>query len=166
MIMRFPLLCPGPGYWLVSRRVVPPPQSDHWKQLLSGECTPPVRHKKGHHNLIQRNIHKQITKLWYVSSELKIRLGRNLYKVRSASVSISYIELGFDRCSFVQEELHNQNMTFLSGNMESGSSMLFIKTGTRKSVPSAHTFSAIMNRCMQLICVCNEANTYIVYIYL
>ena len=37
MMMRFPLPCPGPGYWLLSRRVVPPPQSDHWKQLLSGE---------------------------------------------------------------------------------------------------------------------------------
>ena len=49
MIMCFPLPCPGPGYWLLSRRVVPPPQSDHGKQLLSGESTHPIRHKKGHH---------------------------------------------------------------------------------------------------------------------
>ena len=35
MIMRFLLHCPGPGYWLLSRRVVPPPQSDHCQQLLS-----------------------------------------------------------------------------------------------------------------------------------
>ena len=45
MIMRFPLHCPGPGYWLLSRRVVPPPQSDHWKQLLSGEYPHPIRHE-------------------------------------------------------------------------------------------------------------------------
>ena len=49
MIMCFPLPCPGPGYWLLSRRVVPPPQSDHWKQLLSGKSTHPIRHEKGHH---------------------------------------------------------------------------------------------------------------------
>ena len=48
MIMRFPLPCPGPGYWLLSRPVVPPPQSDHWKQLLSKELTNPISHEKGH----------------------------------------------------------------------------------------------------------------------
>ena len=45
----FPLHCPGPGYWLLSRRVVPPPQSDLWKLLLSGESTHTIRHEKGHH---------------------------------------------------------------------------------------------------------------------
>ena len=50
MLMRFPLHCPGPGYWLLSRQVVPPPQSDHRKQLRSGESTHTIRHKKGHDN--------------------------------------------------------------------------------------------------------------------
>ena len=45
--MCFPLHCPGPGYWLLSRPVVPPPQSDHWKQLLSGESTHPTRQENG-----------------------------------------------------------------------------------------------------------------------
>ena len=49
MIMRFPSPCPGPGYCLLSRRVVPPPQSNHWKQLLSGESTHPTRHEKERH---------------------------------------------------------------------------------------------------------------------
>ena len=47
--MRFLLHCSGPGYWLLSWRVVPPPQSGHGKQLLSGESTHPIRHEKGHH---------------------------------------------------------------------------------------------------------------------
>jgi hypothetical protein len=48
MIMRFPLPGPGSGYWLLFRRVVQQPQSDHWTQLLSGECPHTIRHKKGH----------------------------------------------------------------------------------------------------------------------
>ena len=57
MILRFPLHWPGPGYWLLSGRVVPPPQSDHWKQLLSAESTLPIRHKKGHGIIYGRYIH-------------------------------------------------------------------------------------------------------------
>ena len=49
MIMCFSVHCPGPGYWLLTRRVVPPPHSDHGKQLLSGESTHPIIHEKGHH---------------------------------------------------------------------------------------------------------------------
>ena len=41
--------CLGPGYWLLSRRGVPPPQSDHCRQLPSGESTHPIRHNKEHH---------------------------------------------------------------------------------------------------------------------
>ena len=51
MIMRFPLHCSGPGYWLLSRPVVPPHQSDHSEQLLSGESSHPTRHKIGHENI-------------------------------------------------------------------------------------------------------------------
>ena len=49
MIVCFPLQCPGPGYGLLSRRVVPPPQSDHREQLLSGESSHTIRHEKEHH---------------------------------------------------------------------------------------------------------------------
>ena len=46
LCMCFPLHRPGPpGYWLHFRRVVPPPQSDHWKQLLSEESTHAIRNK-------------------------------------------------------------------------------------------------------------------------
>ena len=48
MIICFPLHCSGPGYWLLSWRVVPSPQSDRRKQLLSRESTHPIRNKKGH----------------------------------------------------------------------------------------------------------------------
>ena len=92
-----------------------------------------------------------------------IRLDRDIYvfvnliyKVRSTSVSISYI-IGFDRRSFIQEELHDVDMAFLRGNLESGSSTLLIKTGTRKRV---HTFSTT-NRCIQLICDYNINYTHI-----
>ena len=87
-----------------------------------------------------------------------IRLDRDIYvfvnliyKVRSTSVSISYI-IGFDRRSFIQEELHDLDMAFLRGNLESGSSTLLIKTGTRKRV---HTFST--NKCILLN---YKTNTY------
>ena len=56
MMMRFFLHCPGPECWLLSRLVVPPPQSDHWKQLISEESSHTIiRHKKGHNNIIRTN---------------------------------------------------------------------------------------------------------------
>ena len=39
-------------------------------------------------------------------------------------LSLTYIVLGFDRCSFIQEELQNRDMTFLSGNIDSSSPSL------------------------------------------
>ena len=53
MILRFPLHWPGPGYWLLSRRVVPPPQSDYCRQLLSGKNPHPIRQKTDTTYLIQ-----------------------------------------------------------------------------------------------------------------
>jgi hypothetical protein len=89
----FPLHWSGPGYWLLSRRVVPPPQSDHCKQQTSGESTHPIRHKKGHHIIHVSNTKKINTLLnfefikcrsiykttWWVNVFLSIRLGRRLY---------------------------------------------------------------------------------------
>ena len=77
-VFPIPLHCPGPGYWLLSRPVVPPPQSDHWKQLLSGETTHPIRHKKGH-----RIIHVSHTKVnlyihTYILREIFINWTKNL----------------------------------------------------------------------------------------
>ena len=79
-MMRFFLHRPGPGYWLLSRQVVPPPQSDHWKQLLSGESTQPIRHKKGHNNIIRTNtVEQNVTQIqvWW------------LYKIRDLESFLS-----------------------------------------------------------------------------
>ena len=52
MNIRCSLHCAGPGYRLLCPRIVPPPQSDHSKQLLSGESTYSIRHGKAHEEII------------------------------------------------------------------------------------------------------------------
>ena len=42
---------PGPGYWLLYQRVVPPPQSDLRNQLKSKESIHPITDKQGHLNV-------------------------------------------------------------------------------------------------------------------
>jgi hypothetical protein len=71
-VMCFPLHCPWPGYWLLSGRVVPPPQSDHCKQLLSGESPHPIRHEKEHHII---NISHTKVNL-YIHAYILIIIGR------------------------------------------------------------------------------------------
>ena len=51
--------CPEHSCWLLCWRVVPPPQSDHNKQLLTGESTHPIRYKQGHF-VVQSFIHTYI----------------------------------------------------------------------------------------------------------
>ena len=131
LYLRFPLHCPGPGYWLLSRPVVPPPQSDHWRQLLSGESPHTIRYKKGHHiihvshtkvtlyihtcmhTLYKRTTVKNKIEVIIWDTDERDRVGR-----RRVFLSVTYSVLGFDRCSFIQEELQNSYMTFLSGNIE------------------------------------------------
>ena len=80
--------CPGHGYWLLSRPVVPPPHSDHWKQKPLGESTLSIRHEKGaqYHSCISYNCTYLHTTYLLINDGVmiykmkqRIRLGRRPY---------------------------------------------------------------------------------------
>ena len=103
MIMRLPLLCPGPGYWLLSRRVVLPPQSDLWKQLLSGEFSHPIRHKKGHH--ITHVSHAKVD--LYIQTYIHTYIHTNIYNTFPNSNFLLFMDVQFYLSIFATTKKHN-----------------------------------------------------------
>ena len=78
------LHCPGPGYWLLYQPVVPPLQSDHCKQLLSGESIHSIRHEKERHIIHVSHTKVSLYKHTYIlinSREIIINWTKNINRV-------------------------------------------------------------------------------------
>ena len=110
MIMSFRLHCPGPGYWLLSRRVVPPPHSDHSKQLLSGESTHPIRHQKGHH--IIHGSHAKVDSYihTYIQTYIQTNKQTNIYNIFPNIKFLVFMDVQFNLSIFATTKKHNYHV--------------------------------------------------------